>query len=308
MTPPPSPSRAEEGSDAPAVGGGPGPVLGVVGDLLEDVVVWFTGECRYATDNPARITRCRGGSAANVAAMAATLATPTRFIGRVGNDPTGTALVEELAARGVDVRAQRGRRTGTVVVLVDQTGERTMFPDRAAAAELARVPEDCLQSVGVLHATSYSFAAQPAASATIELMATASAAGIVVSLDASSTGLLEDVGLPHYLELLDVIRPAIFFANAREADLLDLDHPQFAPMITVVKNGSRPTVLREPDGVATAVDVPRLDGVRDSTGAGDAFAAGFLSAYLEGRGPIGAVVAGHAMARTLLLAPGATAV
>jgi len=282
-------------------------VLGVVGDLVEDVVVWLTGDLRYATDNPSRITRCRGGSAANVAAIAATLTTPTRFIGRVGNDPTGSALTEELAARGVDVRTQRGGRTGTVVVLVDHTGERTMFPDRAAAAELARVSGDCLESVGVLHATSYSFAAEPAASTTIELLAIASAAGIAVSLDASSTGLLEDVGLSRYLELVNAIRPAIFFANTEEADLIDLGRPQFAAMITVVKNGPQPTILREPGGASTAVAVPRFDAVRDSTGAGDAFAAGFLSAYLGGRDPIDAVAAGHATARTLLRAPGATA-
>jgi sugar/nucleoside kinase (ribokinase family) len=207
----------------------------------------------------------------------------------------------------VDVRTQRGGRTGTVVVLVDHTGERTMFPDRASAAELAHVPNDCLESVGILHATSYSFAAEPAASTTIELLATARAAGIAVSLDASSTGLLEDVGVSQYLELIDAIRPAIFFANAREADLLDLGRRRLAATITVVKNGSQPTTIREPDGTSTTVEVPRLEGVRDSTGAGDAFAAGFLSAYLDGRDPVDAVAAGHATARTLLRAPGATA-
>jgi sugar/nucleoside kinase (ribokinase family) len=282
-------------------------VLGVVGDLVEDVVVWFTGELRYATDNAARITRCRGGSAANVAAMAALLGTPTRFIGRVGNDASGTVLVQELAALGVDVRAQRGGRTGTVVVLVDPTGERTMFPDRASAAELASVSHDCLDSLRVLHATSYSLAAEPAASTTIELLAAARVAGIAISLDASSTSVLEDVGLERYLEMVELIRPSIFFANAQEADLLDLGRPQFEAMITVVKDGPDPTVLRDRSGGSRSVAVPCLDQVRDSTGAGDAFSAGFLSAYLRGRGPVDAVVAGHATARTLLRSPGATA-
>jgi sugar/nucleoside kinase (ribokinase family) len=239
--------------------------------------------------------------------MAAMLSTPTRFIGRVGNDPTGTALVDELASLGVDVRTQRGGRTGTVVVLVDATGERTMFPDRASAAELARVSDDCLDSVRVLHATSYSFAAEPAASTTIELLAAASSAGIAVSLDASSAGVLEDIGLARYHEVVDAIRPTIFFANAQEAALIDLSRPQFAATITVVKDGPEPTILRDPSGMSTAVAVPRLDEVRDSTGAGDAFAAGFLSAYLNGRDPMDAVAAGHALARTLLQSPGATA-
>jgi sugar/nucleoside kinase (ribokinase family) len=210
-------------------------------------------------------------------------------------------------ALGVDVRVERGGRTGTVVLLVDSTGERTMFPDRASAAELARVSDDCLDAVHALHATSYSFAAEPAASTTIELLTAASAAGIRVSLDASSTGVLEDIGLAQYREIVAAIRPAIFFANAHEAELLELGRPQFQAMITVVKDGPNATILRDPSGASTAVAVPRLDGVRDSTGAGDAFSAGFLSAFLSGRAPLDAVVAGHAMARTLLRSPGASA-
>ncbi|MDE3131176.1 MAG: hypothetical protein KGL16_08465, partial [Acidobacteriota bacterium] len=101
-------------------------MLGVVGDLVEDIVVWSPGAVRPATDNPSRITRTRGGSAANVAALAASIGTPARFIGRVGDDATGCQLVEQLSQCGVDVRAQRNGRTGAVVVLVDAAGERTM--------------------------------------------------------------------------------------------------------------------------------------------------------------------------------------
>ena len=130
-------------------------MLVAVGDLVEDVVVWpaglaagqaggqAAGPARHGTDNPAVIHRTRGGSAANVAAFAraaAPAAVPARFIGCVGADPAGDVLCAELAGRGVDVRVQRRGRTGTIVVLVDGDGERTMYPDRAAAAELTEVP------------------------------------------------------------------------------------------------------------------------------------------------------------------------
>ncbi len=124
----------------PAASGPAAPgVLVTVGDLVEDIVVWPAARARYATDNPAAVHRARGGSAANVAAFAAGLV-PARFIGCVGDDPVADMLTGELTAAGVDVRVQRRGRTGTIVVLVDRRGERTMYPDRGAAAALTPVP------------------------------------------------------------------------------------------------------------------------------------------------------------------------
>jgi len=70
-------------------------VLGVIGDVVQDVVVWQLEEIRAATDTKAEITMTRGGSAANVAAFAAPRH-PTRFIGCVGDDLGGLVLTQEL--------------------------------------------------------------------------------------------------------------------------------------------------------------------------------------------------------------------
>ena len=276
-----------------------------VGDLVEDIVVWPAARARYATDNPAAVHRARGGSAANVAAFAAGLVA-ARFIGCVGDDPVADMLTGELTAAGVDVRVQRRGRTGTIVVLVDGRGERTMYPDRGAAAELTPVPAAWLAGAAVLHVPSYCFAAEPAAGSVTTLVAGARQAGVTVSVDASSTGMIEDYGRGRYLALLDALQPDVLFANAREARLLGLPRTALTLTTTVVKDGARAATVTPPGGPALSVPVPPpAPPARDSTGAGDAFAAGYLAAAMRGAGPAAAAAAGHQRARAVLSTPGA---
>ena len=275
-------------------------VLSVVGDLLEDVVVRTVTAPAVGTDTPATIERRPGGSAANAASAAASLGASVRLICRVGVDPLGEQLVAALSAAGVDVRAQRHGRTGSVVVLVDGSGERTMMPDRAAAGELSAVDPDWVDGVTWVHVPAYSLLSEPIGTAARELIEHVRAAGGLVSIDASSVAVIEAYGPDRFASLLDEVGPDVVFANEPESALV----PHHGSRVTLVKRGPDPvTVLGDPaDPGPYDVSVPAISGVTDTTGAGDAFAAGYIVAAMAGAGVGDAVGAGIRLAGVALTA------
>ncbi|TDN92994.1 carbohydrate kinase family protein [Microbacterium sp. BK668] len=279
-------------------------MLTVIGDLLADVVVLGASTLEVGTDNPAVITHTRGGSAANVAAAAAR-ETPTRFIGRVGADAEGDALARALAECGVDVRVQRAGRTGSIVILVDDTAERTMLTDRGAAAELESIENAWLEGSSRLHLPLYGFVGEASRRALLEACRWAHARAIPVSLDLSSVAAMRDLGVDVLGGLLRQVAPDVAFANADEARLLEevgLRHP--GRSVLVVKRGPDPVLLVTTTGTAE-VPVEPIGNVVDTTGAGDAFAAGYLAAALAGKTPDQCATAGARSAREALRRPGA---
>jgi sugar/nucleoside kinase (ribokinase family) len=281
------------------------PVLAVAGDLLEDVIVWGNGVLKHATDNPARIFRTRGGSAANVAAIAAALM-PVRFIGKVGPDAAGDSLGSSLTELGVDVRLQRGGSTGTVVILVDPSGERTMFPDRAAAAEMDAIDPSWLDGVTWLHLPLYGFETAQTRSALLALTAAAHSRAISISVDVSSVSLLDHFGTAEATRLIAEINPAVIFANADEAAHLDMAAwPQVAGRTVIMKRGAH-AVLVHSDTEKFEVPVTPVTDVKDSTGAGDSFAAGYLSQAIHNAPIRTCVETGAAIAAQVLQNPGAS--
>jgi len=289
-------------------------MLGVIGDLVQDVVVWQLEDARPATDTASEIHTQRGGQAANVAAFAGPRY-PTRFIGCVGDDLTGETLGRTLRELGVDVRTQVRGSTGTIVVIVGPDGERAMYPSRGAAALLQPVDPTWLAGIELLHVPAYGLIGGSTPEAVQGAIQQVRANGGSVSIDVSSAGLIAGVGVQRFLELLERCAPDFVSANRDECLLLGLadgdvpgpNLPRLGDAVLLARTGADPTRVYRAGALVASVPVPPVSEVRDLTGAGDAFMAGFLVDCLQrGWDPIGNVEAAHALARRVIVNAGAT--
>jgi ribokinase len=235
--------------------------LTTLGDLLLDVIVRLDQPLVLGDDQTAVTLTGPGGQAANVAAWASTLGAEARFVGRRGGDPAAEIVTRALVAHGVDVVGPASGRTG-VVVSMAAAGDRTMASDRGVSPDLE--PRDLHRAwfdCDVLHLSGYSLLRDPLASASVTAAALAREHGAQVAVDISTWTLVDEA----FRERVRALAPDVVFATEAERDAVgDLD--------------TRWVVKRGRDGLdVDGRSYPSLAAdVVDTTGAGDALAAGFL--------------------------------
>lgn len=272
-----------------------------VGDLMVDVHARLRGTLALGSDTPATVTFPGGGSAANTAAWLVTAGAAAGFAGRVGADPLGAQATEDLRGAGVEllVTVDPDVPTGTCIVLVTPDGERTMIPSAGANARgAAALTADELTGAR-LHLSGYALFHDAARTAALQTLAAARSIGCAVSVDAASSAPLRDYGADRFLH---DVAPCLLFANADEAAVLTGEADPDAAVRSLGRRTGAAVVKLGPRGAcwsdgSTVVSVPgQAVAVVDSTGAGDAFAAGVLAAVAAGSSIPDALAAGQALA------------
>ncbi len=230
-----------------------------------------------------------GGSCANTITALAMMGTRSVFCGQIGDDELGQIYSSRLetACGSHALHVSGERNTGKCLSVVTPDAERTLITDLGAAVELPHVGDfaDTIRQSRLLYVTGYLFLGGPMVEATWEALRVARDSGVPIALDVADpfvVGLVKDV-------LWEVLKDyaSLAFLNEEEAVALTGLPPEQAldlvaehVDLTVVKLGAEGSLVRQGDQTLR-VGIHPVEAV-DTTGAGDAYAAGFLYGWLRG--------------------------
>jgi ribokinase len=241
-----------------------------IGDLTLDVVVRLSGPIAAGGDTDAEIQVAPGGQAANVAAWAASLGARARGIGKRGADRAGALVLAGLEEAGVDVVGPTDGRTGVICSLVSSEGERSMAADRGSAADLrdVEVEPGWLDGCDHLFVSGYALLREPARGAALKAAQLARERSAAVSVDLATWSASHAAGPDELREAVLRLAPDTVFANEAEEQIAGGPFPGAR---RILKRGARGASF---DGEER--EAVRVERVVDSTGAGDALAAGWI--------------------------------
>jgi sugar/nucleoside kinase (ribokinase family) len=277
-----------------------------IGDVMLDVIARIDvapQKINFGSDTASRISTNGGGAAGNVAAWLTRTTSSSTIVSHVGDDPAGAALIAEFDALGVthENLVIQGEPSGVVVVLVDSSGERTMFPDKGANSSLKLSDLPSLDNYQAVYISGYALLnplSRPGVMAMIERVR---ADSIPIYFDPASVGAMKDVSdkeIHQWFSLMNVL-----FLNEEESIFLTglvdieraLDYLLEYSEVVVIKRGSLGAIAKARG--YDSISIPAVSAtVVDTTGAGDSFAAGFIAAFASKRDLTAAMTAGTELA------------
>lgn len=280
------------------------PDIVALGDVNVDIIAHFDSYPGKGQDALAYSTEFHcGGSAANTAMALARMGLDVVLISRVGPDSLALKALNSLSEAGViptGLQRDPAAMTGLMYVVVTSDGERTILGHRGAnvLTDPNQMREEDIRDARLLHLSGYALLAEPQRSAALLALEMACRHGLIVTLDPGMS--VPQAALDEMRALLPVID--IFLPNLPEAQqLTGTDAPQDC-FQALVAAGVRAVALKLGEhgcligGEEGFVYVPGFAvEARDTTGAGDFFAAGIIAGCLGGLDRRGAAVLGNAM-------------
>lgn len=257
-----------------------------VGDVMQDILISHKDEIAFGSDTQANIKIQGGGSATNAAVWASTQNLEVGLVARIGDDQTGKIILEELNRPNLNLNLveTNGVSSGSCAILIDATGERSMFPDPGANIFLTSndVPKEWFEQAEIIHISAYSLLRKNTKNAIGEIIKIAKENGLKTSVDvASSQPLIDNDG---FNALKDLAPWDYLFANKDEAQVLgDITKIKSLCKNLILKQGSKESLWIKED--FEIKDVPEKVEIVDLIGAGDAFAAGFLVSVINKETP-----------------------
>lgn len=277
-----------------------------IGDVMLDVVTKIAvtpGEINYGSDTAAQISTHGGGAAANVASWLTQSGSEATIVGHVGDDAAGSALISEFNSLGVKHNnlIVENARSGVVVVLVDPTGERTMFPDNGANSGLQIEDLPPLHEFNSVYISGYSPLDPASLQGIKEMIEEIRDARIPIFFDPASVGAMKEIEIGEvksWLSLINVLllneEEAIYLTGHSDLEIA-LDVLLQSSEVVVIKRGSLGAIGKS--RTSESISIPALSSeVVDTTGAGDSFAAGFISRYSQNPHLLTAMMAGAEIA------------
>jgi sugar/nucleoside kinase (ribokinase family) len=251
----------------------------IIGDINVDVITLLSEPLQKNTDTTSVNAITLGGSTCNVAVWLTHLGVTVDLVGAIGDDVLGTWVITQLQAFGVsdaNIRSLSDSRTGTCVILVDETGARSMMPDFGAnlVQSVDQGIENLILESDIIVMSAYTFLRPESRKFALDVLECVEKSSARMVIDAASSSPIEKAGADKVRKYL--ARADLVLANEDEFAALSQGAPagwvdEFKNLI--VKRGERGALWLFKGKQVASVEAEQVK-VLDTPGAGDAFCAG----------------------------------